>query len=673
MARKLEVEFTADDKTKGAIASVSSGLSGVSNLVGSALKTGFVAMAGGAAIGTAAISKFVAEASESEQAQARLNSVLASTGGQAGVTADAANELASSLQKVTRFSDDTVTSAQAVLLQFRAIGQDTFPQATEMTLDLATALGVDAPSAARLLGKALETPGEGLAKLKAAGVAFSDQQTEQIKQMVEVGNTAGAQKLIMDELAKTVGGAAKASGQTFAGQLDILNNQLSDVMEEIGGAFLPIIKDLVAGINTELIPVLKEWATENVPKIRAAMKQLGEWFKQNFPAIKKQVVEVAAEIKKWLDGATKQVEAFWRDVEPILKDFQKWLQTDGIAALKVFFDKMGELQGVQDEWKATWRLIVGDSKGATDDIVKDAGIQLPKLADIIGWTMDNMKIRAEAGWKTLRFTISGYQKLTQGDMNGFAEDMQAANYEMLRGMLAAVGITMPKTVAEFRNNMQAMFNEAVTWGSNILASISSSVSSWLNSIVARASDFMNSGRTLMQNVLAGVSGFFDAIRDTILAPFQNAVVNILTFDWIGTGREVMQNIWQGISFLAGNVASGIKGAFDSAYNAIFDTDWWGVGYRVMDAIRAGLEYVRDRVAAAIQGPLQSLIDILNRLFGAGSPMFGNAMGLQLAPTMASGGTSTTTTNNYYNLTISSNATVEQVAADFQIMKVMNRG
>ena len=40
--------------------------------------------------------------------------------------------------------------------------------------------------------------------------------------MMEVGNIAGAQAFILAELEKEFGGAAKAAGQTFGGQLDIL-------------------------------------------------------------------------------------------------------------------------------------------------------------------------------------------------------------------------------------------------------------------------------------------------------------------------------------------------------------------------------------------------------------------------------------------------------------------
>ena len=48
-----------------------------------------------------------------------------------------------------------------------------------------------------MVGKALNDPLKGLTALSRIGVQFTAQQQEQIKAMVEVGDVAGAQKIIL--------------------------------------------------------------------------------------------------------------------------------------------------------------------------------------------------------------------------------------------------------------------------------------------------------------------------------------------------------------------------------------------------------------------------------------------------------------------------------------------
>ena len=79
------------------------------------------AVAGIGALG-AVLGQSVKEATAAEEVQAQLNAVLKSTGGVAGVTADAINEQALALSKVTRFEDDAIvalTSPDAHLYQDR--------------------------------------------------------------------------------------------------------------------------------------------------------------------------------------------------------------------------------------------------------------------------------------------------------------------------------------------------------------------------------------------------------------------------------------------------------------------------------------------------------------------------------------------------------------------------
>ena len=161
-------------------------------------------------------------------------------------------DLSMALRDLAGGSDDAVLSVESVLLRFK-LGKTIFPTATKAVLDLAAAMRIDAKSAAQLLGKALSTPGEGIGRLKVAGVDFTKQQEKMIAGMVAAGDVAGAQKVILDALAETTGGAAAAKAATFSGQLEIMRGHLLEVAEGVGSQLLPILKTLASTV----MPILE--------------------------------------------------------------------------------------------------------------------------------------------------------------------------------------------------------------------------------------------------------------------------------------------------------------------------------------------------------------------------------------------------------------------------------
>lgn len=193
----------------------------------------------------ATIGSSISAAVEAQNVQAQLGAVLKSTGGVAGVTAQAALDLSKKLQGLTTFGDEAILSAENLLLTFTKIGQDIFPEATQTVLDMSTALGQDLKSSAIQLGKALQDPILGVVALRRVGVNFNEAQTEVIKNLVETGHAAEAQRLILKELATEFGGSATAKAATFGGQVEQVKNQLNDMKEEIGLRLIPSLRTLL--------------------------------------------------------------------------------------------------------------------------------------------------------------------------------------------------------------------------------------------------------------------------------------------------------------------------------------------------------------------------------------------------------------------------------------------
>jgi len=212
--------------------------------------------------------------SESQDAIAQTEAVLKSTNQVAGVTAKVVTDLATSLQKQTKYSDESIRSAENMLLTFTNIGKDVFPDTTRAVLDMSTAMGQDLQSTSIQVGKALQDPVLGATALQRVGVRLTESQKDLIQQMVGVGDTAGAQKVILQELQREFGGSAEAAGGTFSGSLAKLKNSFNDVQEAIGGAlvkgFTPLaqkMSDFVASDKFQLwLKNLTAWMEVNLPK-----------------------------------------------------------------------------------------------------------------------------------------------------------------------------------------------------------------------------------------------------------------------------------------------------------------------------------------------------------------------------------------------------------------------
>jgi len=217
--------------------------------------------AGGVALGAAKqafgfltdqLALSVQEAGNFQREQAQLNAVLQSTQGIAGLTAQELNAMGEELASATAIAGGDITNVQSMLLTFTKIGEDNFVRVTEAVLDLATAMNSGGiPSTEQLkstaiqLGKAMNDPIQGVSALSKAGVQLSDSQKELIETLMDTNDVAGAQQVILDELATQTGGSASAAAQTYEGRMAKLNEAINQVRETVGMALMPTLSVFV--------------------------------------------------------------------------------------------------------------------------------------------------------------------------------------------------------------------------------------------------------------------------------------------------------------------------------------------------------------------------------------------------------------------------------------------
>lgn len=219
-------------------------------LVKSVRETGLKMAALGAGI-TASISvpfvEFVKSslpaAKQSAEALGQVNAALASMGPVAGKTTEELQRQAAALMNISTFDDDDIMrSITANMLTFGNISGEAFDRAQLAAVNLSARLGQDLQSSAIQLGKALNDPVKGVTALAKVGVSFTTQQKDQIKAMVKAGDVAGAQSMILKELEKQYGGAAKAL-RDAAPETGVIQawDSIKEVIGEIARNILPRI------------------------------------------------------------------------------------------------------------------------------------------------------------------------------------------------------------------------------------------------------------------------------------------------------------------------------------------------------------------------------------------------------------------------------------------------
>jgi hypothetical protein len=163
-----------------------------------------------------------------EQAEKKLEVAL-------GKTSKALLDHASSLQKMTTFGDEAIIGVQASLAAFIK-DEEQIKKATEATLDMAVAMGMDLKAAGDLVAKTLGSSTNAMSRY---GIEVKG----------AVGSTERLESLT-NNVATLFGGQASAQAETMTGALEQMKNALGDVAENIGESLSPLVVKLAKGINS---------------------------------------------------------------------------------------------------------------------------------------------------------------------------------------------------------------------------------------------------------------------------------------------------------------------------------------------------------------------------------------------------------------------------------------
>ncbi len=472
------------------------------------------AVAGVAAI-SAGIVKGVSDAAEYQQLAAKTAAVLTSTGNAAGQSVKGIQDRAAALESMSGIDETLIINGQNVLATFTQVrdqvgaGNDIFTQATKAALDMSVALGTDLQGANVQLGKALNDPIKGITALGRAGVSFTQAQKDQIKTLVQHGDTLGAQKIILGELSKEFGGAAKAAGEGFSGSMERAKDAVGDAFREVGTALLPVLTDLANWFTTEGMPRIVAFAKEAWPKVKEAfatvsavvtekvipaVKLVVGWFQEHVMPVAKELGEkVLAGLKTAWDSISQAIEENRPQLEAIGQTFKtiaEWIMANVVPVL-----------GTVLKWAFEQ---VGDIIGEVITVIGHLQEGFQTLAKWGIWLWNN------ALQPTVQFILNGFASLTRGFASflsalgnvpgfGWAKDAAAKmsgaadQAERIGKNLGKIPEEVPVTISMSIVGVQAVKNAINGIGGSMSAKLNAKLEGFPGN--ARGTDFWRGGLT----------------------------------------------------------------------------------------------------------------------------------------------------------------------------------
>lgn len=266
-----------------------------------------VTAAGGLAyLAVKGIQSVATELGEAQAVSAETVRVLESMGATSWTTAEQVGVLAERISELTGVDDEAVQGAANLVATFgevqnRGEGVNAvFDRAVGLSVDLARVMGTDVNGEAIRLGKALNDPIKGITALNKAGVTFSQDQKATIKRLVETGDILGAQKVILAEVEKQVGGAAEAYRKTLPGALQAAQTSFGNLKEAIGTAFEPAMAGAVNAV-ANFTDKLKNTLAPAFQAARGALERAGIFDAFNLQ-LNNASMALTGAVQRWVDA-----------------------------------------------------------------------------------------------------------------------------------------------------------------------------------------------------------------------------------------------------------------------------------------------------------------------------------------------------------------------------------
>jgi phage-related minor tail protein len=515
------------------------------------------------AAGAAAVKGAQAQA----QAMAQVNAALESMGPVAGRTAEQLLKASDALELNSLFDgDEILKKVTANLLTFGNVAGEQFDRAQQAAVDLATRMDTDLQSATILIGKALNDPIKGLTAMGKAGIQFTADQKALIKSMVETGNVAGAQRIILGELEKQFGGAGKAAADTSPWRkAEVAIGQAGD---KIGEALLPVIEKVAgfvekvanafnnlspetqtmilafAGIAAVIGPVLIVLGTlassigALAPVFAPLVTLLGSGglagvFTALGAAIAPFLVPIAA-----IAAAGALIYANWDKIAPVLEKLRdKFVEAIGPKITSL-------IETVKTTLTELWKGPLGEMiRTAVDWIGKLGAAFLEWLGDRIIGIVSAFVSAIESGFKIIGDVFDIVIGLLTGDFSRAWEGLKSLVGDVIEGVI---------------NIFKSLFPETA----KVIGDLVSGFGTWFTDLAAR---MITWGVHIIDGLVKGIKAAPEAVWNALKSVVLRGIENVRALLGIASPSKVFMEIG---GFVSEGMAAGIAGALPKVGGAL---------------------------------------------------------------------------------------------------------
>lgn len=276
-----------------------------------------------------------------EQAEKKLEVAL-------GKRSQALLNQASALQQLTTFGDEAIIGVQASIGAF-VDSEDQIKKATEATLDMAVAMGMDLKGAGDLIAKTLGSSTNALSRygIEVTGAVGS---TERLESLTE-------------NVAELFGGQASAQAETLSGSIEQMKNAIGDAGEELGKVLAPMVITTAKGIKA---------LAEGVGEVIEGFKNFGKEVDSVFVGLLPQADIELGKFKERIKGMSED------ELKDVVKEINKMQEaiSGTVSSSELLNEKQLLLMEALDEWKKI-QLDLNETIGITNELRRSE-------ADVVG-------------------------------------------------------------------------------------------------------------------------------------------------------------------------------------------------------------------------------------------------------------------------------------------------
>jgi len=228
-----------------------------------------------------------------------------------------------------------VLAAGQALTQYHSVIGDSFERTLSLSQYMAAAFGGTLADQVRVLGGVLDEPAKALDRLTAAGVRFTDEERALIREASEAGRTFEAQRLILDAVARDIGGSGAGERAGLVGRTRDLTEAWNGLVTAVTGSDSAVAQAAATVLNgvTSMITALNAAVNASdqtrIAALRSEQQRLQKDIETYNPAIdlnrlfggssldtlKHQLAEIDVEIARIETGYRQKLEVAQREAD----------------------------------------------------------------------------------------------------------------------------------------------------------------------------------------------------------------------------------------------------------------------------------------------------------------------------------------------------------------------